>query len=150
MVHPWTRGEIEQVKYGTWKIKREDPNQICRDENSVLRWKYILDGINCRYALLVKRLVNLKTAIETIQNKSHKEEILGRWGDLWWAVFFLFKWTNIRVIGVIEGEGITKGICEEVMAEIFLNLMKNKITVPRNSVSPKHKYYTEAHHNQIA
>lgn len=68
----------------------------------------------------MKRLVNLKTAIETIQNKSHKEEI---WGKKKEAVVFLFKWTNIRVIGVIEGEGITKGICEEVMVEIFLNLM---------------------------
>lgn len=140
---------MNKLNMGHGRWKRKIQIRFAEMKTQYLRWKYILDGINCRYALLVKRLVNLKTAIETIQNKSHKEEILVG-GDLWWAVFFLFKWTNIRVIGVIEGEGITKGICEEVMAEIFLNLMKNKITVPRNPVSPKHKYYTEAHHNQIA
>lgn len=66
--------------------------------------------------------------------------------ELW----FFYSWTNIHVIGVIEGEGITKRICEEIMARIFLNLMKTAITIPRNSVRPKYKYYTDAHHNQIA
>lgn len=61
---------------------------------------------------------------------------------------FLFKRIKIHVIGVIKGgEVITKRICEEITAEHFLNLMK---TVPRNSVNPKCKTYTEAHDNQIA
>lgn len=113
-----------------------------------LRSKYIPDGINCRYALLVKRLVNLKTAIETIENESHRKKSGGKkmLSELW----FFYSWTNIHVIGVIEGEGITKRICEEIMARIFLNLTKTTIASPRNSVRPKYKYYTDAHHNQIA
>lgn len=112
-----------------------------------LRSKYIPDGINCRYALLVKRLVNLKIAIETIQDESQKKSGGKKMlSELW----LFYSWTNIHAIGVIKGEGITKRICEEIMARIFLNLMKTAITIPRNSVRPKYKYYTDAHHNQIA
>ena len=40
--------------------------------------------------------------------------------ELW----FIFKYTNVHVIGVIEGEGMTKRIYEDIMAENFLNLVK--------------------------
>lgn len=36
----------------------------------------------------------------------------------------MFKWANIQVIGVSKGGDTIKRIDEEIMAEIFLNLVK--------------------------
>lgn len=79
-------------------------------------------------------------AVETIQNESHREK-----SEKISCVFY--SRGLIHVIGVIKaGEGITKRLCGEITAEHFLNLMK---TIPRNSVNPKCKACTEAHHNQL-
>lgn len=51
---------MNKLNRGYGRLKREEPNQISREEN-YLNGKKTLDGINYRYMLLKKRLMNLKT-----------------------------------------------------------------------------------------
>lgn len=62
---------------------------------------------------------------------------------------------NIHITGVLEKDGRTRAIFEEILAEKFPNLvktMKSQIQEPRKSHVPEiwgETTYTEAQHNQI-
>ena len=57
---------------------------------------------------------------------THRKENLKKWTEHQWVVG-KFKWHNLNIIGVTEGEKETRGnrkIFEEIMAQSFPNLMK--------------------------
>lgn len=97
--------------------KREDPNQISREENNkYLRWKIYTAEEE------ISELEDI--AAETIQNEAHSKKVWGKKITVISELWFIFKWNTIRVIGVIDGEGVTKRMYGEIMAENILNLVK--------------------------
>ena len=90
--------------------------------------KNTLDGINGRWdTAKKKRLVNwIQSSRKDSKWNTHRKENLKKWTEHQWVVG-KFKWHNLNIIGVTEGEKETRGnrkIFEEIMAQSFPNLMK--------------------------
>ena len=96
--------------------------------NTINEIKNSLEGINSRITEAEEQITDLENKIVEIttteQNKETKmKRIEDSLRDLWDNI----KWTNIRILGIPEGEEKKKGtekIFEEIIVENFLNMGK--------------------------
>ena len=115
-----------------------------------------LEGINSKITEaeerindLEDRMVEITTTEQNIEKRMKRNEYSIR--DLWDNI----KCINICVIGVPEGEEREKGpekIFEEIIAENFLNMGKERVNQVQEAQSPRkdklREEYTETHSNQ--
>ena len=101
-------------------------------KNTINEIKNTLEGINSRITETEEWVSDLKDKIVEITNvQQNKEKRMKRTEDSLRYLWDNIKHTNIRIIGVPEGEDKKKGsekIFEEIIVENFLNMGKEIVS----------------------
>ena len=134
-------------------------NKQTEMNNTITEMKNTLEGINSRITEAEEWISDLEDRmVEITATEQNKEKRMKRNEDSLRDLWDNIKHTNIRIIGVPEGEDREKGpekIFEEITAENFPNMGKETVNQVQEAqrvpgrINPRRNKHTETHSNQI-